>query len=398
MQEKIKPITVAALLPPPAWGGLHAHVEITSKAFKALGFGEIKPIIPSDEVANPIAERYEKEGISVLRTPMSRIRFSPKPSHHIKYAKHIRSEVKALHKLADEANIDVIQTAGAHHFHGLFSAKASKKPLVWQLHSDLAPSLARRGVSPIIKSTANAIMVNGKRIAKKFHGIDRTNRPFHVFYPIVDVEKFTITQTDRIAAKKRLGLEEKVVIGTVGVRSRQKNHQLLIQAAYKLSKIRDDFTILIVGKDVAGGEDDYIRDVVSLPETQSLTEKGLVQFIQPELDIVDYLAAFDIFALSSISEGMPIAVAEAMCAGLPIVSTDVGSMNEMVVSGFSGALVNPNDSHELSQALLPLIENGEMRQLFGHASREKCLMEFSPENSAQIHHKAYMEALEHFQS
>ena len=69
-----------------------------------------------------------------------------------------------------------------------------------------------------------------------------------------------------------------------------------------------------------------------------------------------YLKAFDIYAMSSVKEGVPFSILEAMQAGLPIATTNVGGIKE-VINEKNGILVNAKNSNELAQVILKLIEN-----------------------------------------
>ncbi len=88
-------------------------------------------------------------------------------------------------------------------------------------------------------------------------------------------------------------------------------------------------------------------------------------------DIPEILAAADVFALSSDWEGLPLAVIEAMAAGLPVVATDVGSVSEAVEHRRTGILVPPGDPVVLTEALSLLAGDPAMRREMGLAGRER---------------------------
>jgi glycosyltransferase involved in cell wall biosynthesis len=88
-------------------------------------------------------------------------------------------------------------------------------------------------------------------------------------------------------------------------------------------------------------------------------------------DIPDLLAACDIFALASNYEGLPVAVIEAMAAGLPIVATAVGGVPELVEHDMNGFLVPPGDCQALQRALQTLAANPGLRRGFGERGRER---------------------------
>jgi sugar transferase (PEP-CTERM/EpsH1 system associated) len=94
-------------------------------------------------------------------------------------------------------------------------------------------------------------------------------------------------------------------------------------------------------------------------------------------DIPRLLRAMDIFALSSVSEGLPIAVLEAMCARLPVVATNVGALPELVTGGVSGLLVEPRAPQQLAEKLAILVNDPELSRSFGASGRCKIEQNYS---------------------
>jgi len=87
-------------------------------------------------------------------------------------------------------------------------------------------------------------------------------------------------------------------------------------------------------------------------------------------DVADLLAAADIFVMSSIREGLPVSMLEAMAAGTPVVSTAVGGIPDAVADGESALLVPPRDPEALAGAMERALEDGDLRgMLAGNASR-----------------------------
>jgi glycosyltransferase involved in cell wall biosynthesis len=84
-----------------------------------------------------------------------------------------------------------------------------------------------------------------------------------------------------------------------------------------------------------------------------------------------------VFALSSVAEGMPITLLEAMAAGLPVVATDVGGVASMVEAGVTGTLVPAGDPHALAAALRAYVADEELRCRHGGAGRARVAAHFS---------------------
>ncbi len=88
-------------------------------------------------------------------------------------------------------------------------------------------------------------------------------------------------------------------------------------------------------------------------------------------DIPDLLHASDLFALASDYEGLPVAVIEAMAAGLPVVATAVGGVPELVEHGITGLLTPPRDGPALARALATLAADPSLRTAMGERGAER---------------------------
>jgi glycosyltransferase involved in cell wall biosynthesis len=89
------------------------------------------------------------------------------------------------------------------------------------------------------------------------------------------------------------------------------------------------------------------------------------------------MRSFSLFALSSIAEGTPVTMLEAMASGLPVVSTAVGGIPDLVQDGASGALVPPSDPQQLAEALATYVLDAERTRLHGAAGRARIEQKYS---------------------
>lgn len=93
--------------------------------------------------------------------------------------------------------------------------------------------------------------------------------------------------------------------------------------------------------------------------------------------VMKALKESDIFVNPSYSEGLPTSVMEAASVGLPIIATDVGGTNEIIVGGESGCLYPPHDVEALTDCLRYLIENPDERVAFGAKAKERVAEKFN---------------------
>jgi glycosyltransferase involved in cell wall biosynthesis len=106
-------------------------------------------------------------------------------------------------------------------------------------------------------------------------------------------------------------------------------------------------------------------------------------------DVSEQLAQADAFVLSSRSEGLPMAILEAMAAGLPVVATAVGGIPELVADGETGLLVPPGDPDALAAALRRLVADPELRRRLGEAARARVEERFSLAATRSAHLALY---------
>lgn len=105
--------------------------------------------------------------------------------------------------------------------------------------------------------------------------------------------------------------------------------------------------------------------------------QGRIRFLGFRDDVADYVAAADVFCLSSSWEGVPLAVQEAMLLGTPVVSTAVGGMNEIVSDRHSGRLVTAGDAAALAAAIDEICTSPDLAAGFAERARSELLDRFS---------------------
>ena len=119
-------------------------------------------------------------------------------------------------------------------------------------------------------------------------------------------------------------------------------------------------------------------------ESFSLSDRVIVHGTQPSAAVTKLMADADIFLQHSVvdpvngdEEGMPVAILEAMAAGLPVVSTRHAGIAEAVIDGETGLLVDEGDSVAMSEAIQRLALDPQLRQTFGTRGWERASAEFS---------------------
>ena len=180
----------------------------------------------------------------------------------------------------------------------------------------------------------------------------------------IDIGRFSPrdeSARERLVAS--LGLPSRTrVVGTVGRLNRVKDHAGLLQA---FAGVRDDLPDAAL---VVVGDGELRAELAALAATPALA--GRVHLLGDRSDVADLLRAFDLFVMSSRSEGYSIALLEACASALPIVATDVGGNAEIVRTGENGLLPPPADPGALADALRALLSDPARARTMGQAGRE----------------------------
>lgn len=160
----------------------------------------------------------------------------------------------------------------------------------------------------------------------------------------------------------------KIKILFIGRLIPRKGFQRVIQALPKVRKlVKKPFEVEVVGTGAHRPELDKLAEEYKVSEL--IRYVGMVPYNELEKS---YQYA-DIFVLTSLSEGMPSVILEAMGCGLPIIASNVGGNNEIVHEGQNGFLIEGEDVNTLANRLADLINNDELRKQMGMKSREIAL-------------------------
>lgn len=116
-------------------------------------------------------------------------------------------------------------------------------------------------------------------------------------------------------------------------------------------------------------EQDYYEECKKL--SKNLFLEDVVEFLGRQ-NVREYYPKLDLLLLSSVSEGQPLVILEAMAAGVPIVATDVGACKEMVYDeeGQCGIIVPPKNHIMMAKAILKLYEDAELRKVFSQNAKK----------------------------
>lgn len=202
----------------------------------------------------------------------------------------------------------------------------------------------------------------------------------------VDLESLLGLPVDAPGMRDILGLQDDdVVVGNVGRIVAVKDLLTLIRAFAKANEVVPSLRLVLAGD----GPDRARAEAL----TRELQVSDRVRFLGWVNDLPAFYATIDVFALSSVNEGTPVAVIEAMAASRAVVATAVGGVPDVVESGVMGLLVPALDPDALSQALVALASDAGLRSRMGTAGRDRARAHYSVQRLVDNIERLYVQGL-----
>lgn len=298
------------------------------------------------------------------------------------------SIVNDLSEILKKRDVKVLHTAQYHaNLYGRLAARKTDVPCVISaLHSVYTRDrkLNRRVINYLLSRYCDKIIAVSGAVRDDILKYDRVARDkVQVIHNGIDLDRFACS--DPLAAKREFGIPMEVpVIGTIGRLVREKGHKYLIEALSIVLKKFPDTRLMLVG-------DGPLRaDLDSLARALGVHKN--VIFTGMRKDVPNMLASIDIFALTSLWEGFPIALLEAMAAGKSVVVSDLLLLKELGGIEKIGFTAPVGDSAALAEHLLKLLANPGLSREFGRNARKRAEL-FSIQTAVSAYEKLYQEVL-----
>ncbi|MBL7199911.1 MAG: glycosyltransferase [Anaerolineae bacterium] len=302
-------------------------------------------------------------------------------------------DLRAVFRLYELLRSRNIQILHAHMFHANLLAAvvgriANVPVVIATRHTVEMGGAAREWVNCVTVALCDAMVVVSNQVHElqlRQPWIDPTK--LVVIPNGVPVETATCCSPESTQAlRQEWGIDADVlVVGTVARLGPEKGHAYLLEAAAEVLKQVLQTRLLLVG-------DGPMRSQLE-GRAKALGVADSIVFAGLRHDVPTILSLFDLFVLPSLWEGLPMAVLEAMAAGLPVVATAVGGTPEVVVDGVTGLLVPPGDPDALAEAIFRLLRDPDLRQRMGQAGRERVVERFSAERMVERTEQLYEQLL-----
>jgi glycosyltransferase involved in cell wall biosynthesis len=316
------------------------------------------PMVTSIGQAGPIGEEIRKTGV-----PFAELGLTPglrRPLDLFKLERHLRERKPTIvHTFLLTASL-----------YGRAAAIMASVPIVIGTEVNIYERKRPHHVlTERLLMTGTDVVIASAESVKEFYikQIGADPEKIEVIYNAVDWSSLETTTT-RDALRASMGVpSDAVVAGIIARLTEQKGHRILFESMANHDALRRLHLVVVGGGEL---EADLRGRVTGL----GLTPR--VHFVGPRRDLGDLLASWDLFVMPSFWEGLPLSLVLAMGAGLPVISTRVAGIPEIVQEGVTGLLVEPGDSAALGTALARVVSDPGFGATLGEAARAFVLPRF----------------------
>ena len=363
---------VLVVIPGSTYGGPHNEILILRERLSA---SDIERMVVLPDEPGDAEERLRAGGVSVRRLAAVRIQRARGVRFWLAYPWRFMRDVVRLSTLIGEVRPDVVHGVGVN-TQLAFAAMLRRRPLVWSMVDISAPQSMRRLVGIVLWAMRCRVVFCSGSAVRIAWGMPAGLRDRAVvYYPPVELQEVARVSTTHAG----------VVVGTMSNINPDKAVEDLVTAADML----DSSTRVVHWGAV---QPSHVALADDLRRKADRLGPGRFEFEGPATDAREPLRSIDIFALSSVREGAPTVIVEAMAAGLPVVATAVGGIPEIVADGVTGILVPVHDPASLAKAINDLAANPGRRAAMGRAGAARARTHFGADRTAAVFIRGYRQA------
>jgi glycosyltransferase involved in cell wall biosynthesis len=296
-----------------------------------------------------------------------------------------------IYKYAHKCNVDIIHCHGykANILSGLLPFKYGKIPYISTFHGWTS---TKKFTKMWIYEWLDAVMAKrADRVVAVSHAMKENPRlrflnitPVVIHNGINGIEEDNITEKEYKLLDRLDNIQLKLI--SIGRLSKEKDFSTLLKAVlYIKEKFNDNVRLILIGDGPA--KDNLFKLAQEYGISDNVIFPG---YVDNACRILKY---FDVFVMSSLMEGMPITLLEAMRAGMPIVATAVGGIPEALEGGKCGILVPPGSAIDLAKSITELHENYKLKQELSIKSKIRFQEEFTVEKMEERYRSVYVDAI-----
>lgn len=295
--------------------------------------------------------------------------------------------IREMRRLIERERVDLIhsQLPGQNFYSCMAGLMTARKTVVtYQAAFDLAESQGWKAAVRLaaVRMLADAAVAVSDDVGALLRRAHFPPQKILRIYNAIDVEGFGANSDGRLRHSLNLPEGSKLV-GTVACLRPQKGYEFLIRAA------RMVIDRIPAAHFVAVGEMDPMMSQPLFDLVDRLELKRQFHFLGFRSEIPKILSELDVFVLPSTSEGLPLALLEAMAAGKPAIATQCGGPSEVVTNNVTGLLIPPGEPDAIAEAVVELLTNQEFAERLARAGQAKVRAEFALSKMLQEYEALY---------
>ena len=365
------------------WAGPQKRITLVAKCLQSAEI-HTTIICPSKD-SDYFVEQLNKSDIPVQTLPLTTM--GRGTARILRYIFLFPIEVIMICRTIKRTDCDIVHiSGGAWQIKGALAALICKTRIVWHLNDTSTVGLP---ILPfrILSRFADTIIFASNRVRSHYNtlNIRLPSKSFNVPAPVTP-SYFESIKTERPSS---IGVYPRIV--TVGNVNPVKGHDIFIKMCSELNLKGIDFTAEIIGA-AYPTQSDYLLSLQSLIREYDLQE--VITFRHDVTDVMPFLDSSDIYVCSSRAEASPTSVWEAMTRGVPVVSTDVGEVAEVLGKVSKDLIVDVGDFHTLALRVQELILDQDKCKQYGSEGHQVAKNLFDVSLVSEKTQKAYLSTLE----
>jgi len=370
--KKVRRTKILYLIPQLIIGGTERHL---ADLVTHLDKQRFEPVVWCTGEWGAIGDEMVETGIKVIKYPLSFYR----PGEFLMAAFFIK-----------RGNFDVFHSYGyGSHFIDAVLAKTQGIPTYISSRRNVRhwPRGEKLHLVERVRNYLSDIVIaNSEAVKRKSAEVERiAPDKIKVIYNGVDLEEANTKGAGRNLREELDIPDNYIIIGNLANLKPIKGQEYLIQAFAKVMERANRLKLVIIGEGPERERLSALADKLEIGEHVIITSIKSSRF--------DLVRLFDIFVLSSLTEGFSNVIIEAMAMGKPVIATDVGGNGEAVVHGKTGVLVPPADPEAMASAIIDLASDPELRARFGEAGKKRVEEHFTLRKMVEEYERLYKQLI-----
>jgi len=376
----MKKIKVANIIEEAKIGGPQMRIILVAKSIDQ--FVDTTIIMPKLD-SESFRELCEYHNINYKQVKISKINSELK--NIFLYIFFSFTEIFNLSNLINQEKYDLVHVSGGSwQFKGVIAGKISKTKVVWHLNDTYTPFIVRL-IFKQISNLTDSFIYSSKKTKNYYRKyLKHVNQEF-IIPPPVDTNHFNPRNNDLMKDIFKENFDDSIVIGTIANISPIKGLECMIKFANNLNKYYKSIIYIVIGN-VFKRQEKYFKLLMSITSRLNMNN---FYFYKNVNDIRILLKKFDIYVCTSLNESGPMSLWEGMSMEKPIITTDVGDVNEYIKDEENGFIVPVNDYQTMADKAKILISDKKLRKRMGSRSRKIVIDNLDLKICSRKHLNAY---------